>query len=59
MDLLVANLDRLQTCVDQDFDTCRPANASAGIRTLLAGGADPEAAADHGERALHEWTKGL
>ena len=59
MDLLVANLDRLQTCVDQDFDTCRPPNASAVIQALLAGGADPEAADDHGETAPHEGIKGL
>ena len=35
MDLLVAELDRLQTCVDQDFDTCRH---SGGEAEIVSGG---------------------
>lgn len=32
---------------------------NARRRRLVRAGVGPEAAADHGERALHEWTKGL
>ena len=35
MDLLVAELDRLQTCVNQDFDTCRH---SGGEAEIVSGG---------------------